>query len=397
MMMMRRGRSSVTHLSFNQDASCLAVSLDSGVLRVYHTGSHEVCYERSSPPGTPAALVEMLYATSLLATAGSGALASSPRRVSVLNTATSAEIASLSFVSSVLAVRLSRSRLCVLLEQKLLIHELDSLALKTSLDLPRRAAHRQKHCAMSAPPGASFFAVPLDSGGVLVVDVGRCAMLGQVDCHSSPVRCVAIAHDGSVLASASERGTLIKLHALPSAEAVGSLRRGSTPAEVFALAMGPPDEERPPRILCAASSGGTVHVFSLRAGGVDATGVGVATWVLSSVPPLENVDAPRARVAVKLPSRSRTVVSVLPTKVSGAGSGVSGASVVSSGGLTSSPSSSDDDDEFRIGVVDSVQGILYEYMIRTSNVSSDSGDAWSASLRRELIIRMGDADSRSPR
>ena len=430
---MTTAENSVMHLAFNQDSSCLAVSLASGVIRVYHTASHEICYERSSPGEMqPVALVEMLYATSLLATAGSGTRGSSPRRVSVLNTASSSEIASLSFVSSVLAVRLSRSRLCVLLEQKLLIHELDSLALRISIDIPKRAVHRQKMCAMSAPPNASFFALPLESGGVLVVDAGRCATLGQVDCHTSPAHCVAISHDGSTLASASERGTLIKLHALPSAAALGSFRRGSTPAEVFALAMGPPDEERPPRVLCAASSGGTVHVFSLvdstggnvgvggggrsgstssSAGGMAAKGAGIAAWVLSSVPPLRDVDAPRASVAIKLPSRCRTVLAILPSSslssgggnvvgngASGNGGGGGGGNAVVGSG--SGVFSSSDDEEFRVGVVDCIQGILYEYVVRVggSDGSAGGSDVWTASLRRELIIRMGDVvDSRHAR
>ena len=81
----------------------------------------------------------------------------------------------------------------------------------------------------------------------------------------------------------------------------------------------------------------------------------------------------------------------------GGGTNVNGGG--GSGSMGSGYSSSDDD-EFRVGVVDCVQGIMYEYVVRVGGSDSSAGgsaDVWTASLRRELIIRMGDADSRQSR
>ena len=130
---------------------------------------------------------------------------------------------------------------------------------------------------------------------------------------------------------------------------------------------------------------------SSRGGGMAASGTGIAAWVLSTVPPLRDVDAPRANVAIKLPSRCRTLLAVLPPSSSGSGSMSNGG-----GGGGGSGYSGSDDDEFRIGVVDCYQGILYEYVVRASGAASSSmsaggNDMWTASLRRELMIRMGDA------
>ena len=64
-------------------------------------------------------IVEMLFCTSLLVVVGAGDTPElSPRRLKVLNTSNHTCIADLTFVSSVLAVRLNRARLVVVEERR---------------------------------------------------------------------------------------------------------------------------------------------------------------------------------------------------------------------------------------------------------------------------------------
>ena len=68
-------------------------------------------------------------------------------------------------------------------------------------------------------------------------------------------------HDGSLLASASQKGTVLRVHRLPQASKAFTFRRGTYPATIHSLAFSPP-KVKPP-LLCAASGHGTVHLFRL--------------------------------------------------------------------------------------------------------------------------------------
>ena len=99
----------IRYTSFNQDSSCLVVSLSNGCVRVYHTSTHECCYARQYRGCY--GIVEMLFKTSLFVKVGSGEwdttgngadlgrvmhlqdTSMSPRRLQVVNTNTETDIA----------------------------------------------------------------------------------------------------------------------------------------------------------------------------------------------------------------------------------------------------------------------------------------------------------------
>jgi hypothetical protein len=68
-------------------------------------------------------------------------------------------------------------------------------------------------------------------------------------------------HDGSLLASASGKGTVLRVHRLPQAAKAFTFRRGTYPAPIHSLAFSPASVQPP--LLCAASGHGTVHLFRL--------------------------------------------------------------------------------------------------------------------------------------
>lgn len=68
-------------------------------------------------------------------------------------------------------------------------------------------------------------------------------------------------HDGSMLASASAKGTVLRVHRLPQAAKAFTFRRGTYPAPIHSLAFSPASVQPP--LLCAASGHGTVHLFRL--------------------------------------------------------------------------------------------------------------------------------------
>ena len=64
-----------------------------------------------------------------------------------------------------------------------------------------------------------------------------------------------------MLATASQKGTLIHVFSVPDGEKLHTLRRGSAQASIMSLAFSP--EECNPRLLAALGNHGTIHIFKL--------------------------------------------------------------------------------------------------------------------------------------
>ncbi len=77
----------------------------------------------------------MLFNTSLIALVGSGEQPNtSPRKLSILNTKRQSTICDLTFVSAILAVKMNRKRLVVVLEEHLYVYDIGTMKLLHSID-----------------------------------------------------------------------------------------------------------------------------------------------------------------------------------------------------------------------------------------------------------------------
>lgn len=80
-----------------------------------------------------------------------------------------------------------------------------------------------------------------------------------VSAHDSPLSCLELSLDGSILATASERGTLIRVWNTSTGNLLQELRRGLDTAVIFSISL-----SRNCDYLAVSSDKGTVHIFALR-------------------------------------------------------------------------------------------------------------------------------------
>ena len=80
-----------------------------------------------------------------------------------------------------------------------------------------------------------------------------------VNAHNSSIACIALNSSGSLLATASDKGTLIRLFRSDTGDRLQELRRGSDKAEIFNLSI-----DLQSNWIACTSDKGTVHVFSIR-------------------------------------------------------------------------------------------------------------------------------------
>ncbi|KAI1320075.1 WD40 repeat-like protein [Xylariaceae sp. FL0255] len=257
-------------VTFNQDHSCLAVGTSKG-FRIYHTDAFSKIF--SSDDGN-IAIVEMLFSTSLVA------LILSPRHLIIQNTKRASVICELTFPSAVLAVRLNRKRLAVVLEDGIYLYDIANMSLLQHIDTsPNPAAicalsPSSENCYLAYPlpkprddaadkrpqhaPPPSLYA-PVTSGDVLIYDTLTMKAVNVIEAHRSPLSCIALNNDGTLLATASETGTIIRVFSVPKGEKLFQFRRGTYPSTIYSMSFNLASS-----LLCVSSTSDTVHIFRLQ-------------------------------------------------------------------------------------------------------------------------------------
>lgn len=210
-------------------------------------------------------ICEMLDCSSLVAIVGGGdSPAFSSRRLRVFNTSDSSTICDMNFDSPVLAVRLNHRCLIVVLSFQVHIYNIDTMKVKQLLDTP---PNPKGLCCLQTSGDASSSRVILcfpgssEKGDVVVFDVAGQKVVGVVEAHESPVQAIAVSSDGKLLATASTKGTLIRVFDLTSKnETIATFRRGVTTSVVATMRF-----NSDASLLCVGSKNGTVHVFDINA------------------------------------------------------------------------------------------------------------------------------------
>lgn len=200
----------------------------------------------------------MLFCTSLVALVGAGEHPSfSPRRLQIANTKRQSTICELNFVNKVLAVKMNRKRLVVVLEDRIHIYDITNMKILHTVDTTPNV---NGVCALSPNSDANYLAYPASTndGNVLIFDSLNLQASSVMQAHKGPVTCMAFNYAGTMLATSSEKGTVIRVFSVPEAKKLYQFRRGSYPATIYSINFSI-DSTR----LCVSSSTDTVHIFKL--------------------------------------------------------------------------------------------------------------------------------------
>ncbi|KAI7864975.1 WD40-repeat-containing domain protein [Spinellus fusiger] len=259
-------------INFNQDFSCISVGLKSGY-RIFNCDPYSKCYSNAKG-GT--GIVEMLFCTSLVALVGAGEQPSfSPRHLQIINTKRQSTICELTFPTSILSIKMNRRRLVVVLEERLFVYDISNMKLLTTIDTgPNPLAMctlspSSENCYIAYPSRSSALTSPFSSstsssqtydatGDIELFDALTLTLVSIVQAHKSPISCISMNAEGTLLATASEKGTVIRVFSIPDANKVYQFRRGSYPAKIFSMSFNSVST-----LLCVSSDTETVHVFKL--------------------------------------------------------------------------------------------------------------------------------------
>ncbi|XP_056262637.1 WD repeat domain phosphoinositide-interacting protein 1 isoform X2 [Pseudoliparis swirei] len=240
--------------SFNQDSTSLAVGMQTGYKLFSLTAVETLdCVHESESPEVY--IVERLFSSSLVVVVS----VSTPRRMDIYHFKKGTEICSHSYPEHVLSVKLNRQRLVVCLDESIYIHNIkDMKLLKTLLSTPSNPSGL---CALSINHSNSYLAYPGSAtvGEIVVYDANNLNTVTMIPAHDSPLAALAFNASATRLASASERGTVIRVFSVPEGLRLFEFRRGMKRyVSISSLSFSPDG-----LFLCASSNTETVHIFKL--------------------------------------------------------------------------------------------------------------------------------------
>ncbi|CAN6467549.1 unnamed protein product [Victoria cruziana] len=242
-------------VSWNQDYGCFSAGTNHG-FRIYNCDPFKETFKRDFKNGG-FGIVEMLFRCNILALVGGGENPQyPPNKVMIWDDHQSRCIGELAFRSEVRAVKLRRDRIVVVLEHKIYVYNFSDLELLKQIET---LANPRGLCVLSHQQNTSVLACPgLHRGQVRIEHFGL-KVTKFINAHDSNIACFTLTNDGLLLATASTKGTLIRIFNTMDGTRLQEVRRGVDRADIYSIALSPSIQW-----LAVSSDKGTVHVFSLR-------------------------------------------------------------------------------------------------------------------------------------
>jgi len=244
-------------ISFNQDFSCLSVGSRNGY-QIYNCDPFGKCYSQYKED-LGIGIVEMLFTTSLVAIVGNGEkMNSSQRRLLIANTKRNSTICELSFASAILAIKINRKSIVVVLEEFIYVYDIGNMHLLETIDT---CPNPNALCSLSPSPDMCYLAYPAGttlSGDLVVYDAIQMQKVCIIAAHKSALSCIQFNYSGKMIATASDKGTVIRVFSSQVGDLLYQFRRGTYNANIYSISFNLSDT-----FLGVSSDSETVHIFRL--------------------------------------------------------------------------------------------------------------------------------------
>lgn len=287
-------------VAFNQDDSCFSGATEDGFM-IYNTDPlackltkrfQEADNSNTSGAGGGIGYTRMLYRTNYTALVGGGRKPRYPlNKLVIWDDLQQRESVILKFMSPIRQVFLSRIHVVVVLEStvevfqfnntpKRICPSLEIASLGTVDFVVTQARYRRgsqdsmgnggTEAGSSGVNGVIAFPSARSVGQVHIADLARLKRNDQnpegtqllptsiIKAHKTPIRFLRLNHQGTMVATCSEQGTLIRVFSVHNGTLIKEFRRGSDKADIYEMSFSPKGTK-----LAVVSDKQTLHVFQV--------------------------------------------------------------------------------------------------------------------------------------
>eukprot|EP00826_Nyctotherus_ovalis_P022389 TRINITY_DN1737_c0_g1_i9.p1 TRINITY_DN1737_c0_g1~~TRINITY_DN1737_c0_g1_i9.p1 ORF type:complete len:348 (-),score=59.26 TRINITY_DN1737_c0_g1_i9:100-1143(-) len=241
----------ILSMSFNQDQECFACGTEIGI-RVYNTNPYKGSFKRDFNGGI--GQVAMLFRSNVMALVGGGARPKYPdKKVMIWDDEQQKCIGEICFRLPVKTVKLHMEHVIVALESEVYVYQLMDLKFIDSIDTYNNPLGL---CAISSE-SPLILACPYKTEGFLrIINIGTKTHI-ETSAHKSALTALALTPNGSLCASSSVEGKIIRVFSSTTGMLLQEFRRGSNRTTIHCLSF-----DKSGDWLACSSDRETIHIFS---------------------------------------------------------------------------------------------------------------------------------------
>ncbi|XP_040570151.1 WD repeat domain phosphoinositide-interacting protein 3 [Lepeophtheirus salmonis] len=245
-------RKSVLFSGFNQDNHCFIVGTCKG-FRIFNSDPlREISsWEDEEKGGVTTA--EMLFRTDFIALV----YESHPQEVLIWDNFNKKSVITIELPTEIKTVRLKRDRILIGLASMVKVYTFTS---NPQLLHSFETTHNPLGiCCLSPSSSNSYLAFGYKKGFVRIIDLSNTDRSPlDIQAHETCITYITLNVQGTKLATASDKGTLIRIFSTSDGALLSELRRGSQPASINSINFNSDSS-----LICATSSHGTIHLFAV--------------------------------------------------------------------------------------------------------------------------------------
>ncbi|ELP95106.1 WD repeat domain phosphoinositide-interacting protein, putative [Entamoeba invadens IP1] len=262
----------ILSISSNQDNTCFALGTSDGfsVYGIEHMRLKER-FKRTFSGGLK--IVELLYKTNLLLLVGGGSNpAFPPTKLIIWDDYQNKAISELDHDSEIISAKFRKDIIIVVLANKVLVYDFKNLNHKEVF----KTCPNPKGIIAVSYLETKIVAFPsVEEGKVVIADLEK-ETSTTIEVHKHEISLMALSLDGTLLATTSSEGTLIRVWRIETGDKVKEFRRGKSVATIYSLSFSCDS-----KFIVINSNRGTIHIFALTN---DSEAQNRMSWVSNIIP-----------------------------------------------------------------------------------------------------------------
>ena len=253
-------------LSLNQDNSFLAAGTETG-FNMYNTSNFESENIKKFKFEGGVSQISMINQFCVFLLVGNNSNKNFPdNKLIIWNNDKKEIFASLNFSSKILGIYLKPKNFYVILKNKFYVYKFEKFEI---IDEVKTYDNPNGIYAISKDLNSNIFCYPENEnvGTITIKDYNKISydnnnnnfLIKKINAHKSKIACICLSFLDDFLATASEKGTIIRIFRIKDGLLLQELRRGSEHALIYSIAF-----NKENTFLCCSSDKGTIHIFNLK-------------------------------------------------------------------------------------------------------------------------------------
>ena len=248
----------ILYTTFNQDSSCIAIGTEKG-FKIFNTSPLKDNFRRNLDGGI--GIIEMLNRSNILALVGGGLTPKfNPNKVIIWDDNQAKILTEIRFKMNIKNIKLKRKKIFVVCDQNIYVFNFNKEF--STFDTIKTFNNELGLIGYAQESNINIIAYPdKQIGNVTVKNYDDNNKEITIEAHKGKINCIAMNIDGSLLATASEKGTLIRLFNLKDGkkDLIQELRRGLESANINCICF-----HSNSKFLLCCSDRGTIHIFKIK-------------------------------------------------------------------------------------------------------------------------------------